>query len=253
MKEITIHKITLKIFFLLSIVIYTMCDVVETPEEVKNKPNYTNNIDDETDNEYSQVENNFATDWETNMADYEYENIFTVKLKPRDDMVFYEEVNYLHITKPIKGAYVVNQREEIDAPILLNIFQDNVKIYSALGEEKIFSFTVKKEGVIAIQLFNYSEEEVLLTFTISAGHENPAKKEDIKFADQKIDNLLKFVNRFKVEKTLLHSKHEDKSKQFKQMGKLFYTYTMIETAILMLIVIVQFYFIKRLFEVKGSF
>lgn len=246
----------------LSILDRVLLDYVESKEEINNLSDFANNINSK-DNE-DDTNNYFAKLWESKMSDYEYENYFTIKLNSSSDDIFYEEVNNEHIKdKPIKGAYIVNNKEfsfkdesislESKPNITINIYQDNKIIYTNSGSEVIFEFFVPKEGPIAIQLFNASDTDIYVLFTISSGHDTIATKEHMDKNEIKINKILNFIDRFKVEKLFLNSKHEEKKKEFKYINKLFYTYTILESTLLFVVVFVQFYYIRSLFEIKVSF
>lgn len=223
-------------------------DNVETKEEVVNDPLLPKQTIQEVDNK----QNSFVEDWEQMMADYEHESIFTIKLKAGETQIFYEEVTELNKIQPVRGAFIINE-ESTSLSVLMTVYQEENLIYSSESKEKIFKFNTAKEGVVAIKLFNMNSQDILLTFTISPGTESIAKKEHLSFSEKKLDNLLLFLRNFKLEKIIFTTRNEERNKEFRQMSRNFYGLTVIESLVLLGITVLQFYFIKSLFEVKSSF
>ena len=78
------------------------------------------------------------------------------------------------------------------------------------------------------------------------------QKKDLSFSETTIDNLLSYVKKLDLEIKLDRKIHLERYKKIRKTNKYFYTFSVIETIVLILISIWQFYYMRQLFEIKGS-
>ena len=144
--------------------------------------------------------------------------------------------------------------EENNKKIEFNIYDpDGKKVYSKISHLSIFNFNVTKVGKYKIELNNkFVNSEVKVTFTMSTGQNVVLKKEDLTQTEKKLDQLLLFIKRFNVEYKVSQNLHQERFKKIKKTNNYFYTFSIIETIILIIVSVWQFYYMKHLFEIKGS-
>lgn len=158
------------------------------------------------------TENNdkdLVEEWERLMGDYQEDILFTTMLFPDKPKFFYEEITESMVNNTIKGAFIIEGNRKEDN-VKMIIFQDNNVINQLEGKQQVFSFKVNEPKVLVISLI--SKTQVKLTFTIGTGKSNLVTKDHIQYSDEKLDNLLTFLNNFKLEKKILGIKHNDRNK-----------------------------------------
>ena len=103
-------------------------------------------------------------------------------------------------------------------------------------------------------MFNnrYVNSELRVTFTMSTGQNIMLKKDDLTLTEQKLETLSAFIKRFNVEFKFNRNIHQERYKKIMKTNKYFYTVSVIETVVLIGVSIWQFYYMRHLFEIKGS-
>ena len=126
-------------------------------------------------------------------------------------------------------------------------------IYHNTTNECIFDFEVKEAGKYTV-IFNnrYVNSEIKVTYTMNTAQNPILKKEDLSLSEQKLDSLNNFINRFNLEFKMNRNIHTDRYRRINKTNKYFYTFSVLETLILIGVSVWQFYYMRQLFEVKGS-
>jgi hypothetical protein len=187
------------------------------------------------------------------MSDYEQELVFTIKLQPNTFTYFYEDVLEHSINKPIRGAFLVTNNDDYESNIVMEVHSDKSLIYKTEASQDVFFFEVDKPMTLKIRLVNPTNKEVSLTFTINSNHNQLAEKEHLSFSEDKLNQISSFLNRLTAERRFLISNMIDKNSKLEHIAMKFSVSSIIETVLLVVISVIQFYYIKKLFEVKTPF
>ena len=185
------------------------------------------------------------------MSDYEPDYVYMIPLDYKRREVFYE--NITHVPARIRGAFLIDE-ESIDQ-IDFEIRGPNGDVkYRNTTNACIFEFNSTDVGIYSIILHNvYVNSEVKVTLTMNTGQNTVLKKEDLSFSEQKLDNLLSFINKLNLEMKMSRGISSERYRKINHANKYFYTFSVAESLILIGISVWQFYYMRQLFEVKGSF
>ena len=87
---------------------------------------------------------------------------------------------------------------------------------------------------------------------MNPGQNEILKKTDLSHTEEKLDQLISFLKNFGTEDKFKRNVHRRRYKKLKKTNRYFYTFSVIETVVLLGVSIWQFYYMKNLFEMKGS-
>jgi len=164
--------------------------------------------------------------------------------------MYYE--NITNVPARLRGAFLTDEekKDRIDFEI---VSPRGKVVYHNSTNECIFDFNVTEPGRYTI-IFNnrYLNSDIKVTFTMNSGQNPILKKEDLSFADQKLDSLVEFIKKFNVEFKFTRSIHRERNAKMNKSNRYFYTFSVIETIVLIAISIWQFYYMRQLFEIKVS-
>lgn len=184
------------------------------------------------------------------MGDYEPDYVYMIPLSYKTKEYFYE--NITHVPARIRGAFLTDEekRDRIDFEI---IDPKNTVVYHNSTNECIFDITVNEPGKYIIAFNNrYVNSDIRVTFTMNTGQNPILKKGDLSIADTKLDSLLRFIKHFNVEFKFSRAVHSERFNRVKKANKYVYTFSVLETIVLIAVSIWQFYYMRQLFEIKGS-
>lgn len=184
------------------------------------------------------------------MGDYEPDYVYMIPLAYKTKEFFYE--NITHVPARFRGAFLTDeeQKDRIDLEIIGP--KGDLQYYNSTNE-CIFDFNVTDVGKYTIVFNNrYINSEIKATFTMNTGQNNILKKDDLSFTEKKLDNLLHFIKKFNLEFKFNRNSHRERYKKIQKTNKYFYTFSVIETIVLIVISVWQFYYMRQLFEIKGS-
>ena len=135
-------------------------------------------------------------------------------------------------------------------------------IYFNSTNEHIFDIKVEELGVYKIMFNNRSQKSGMkVTFTMNHGQNAMLKKADLTVTETRLDSILSSIKKLDLEVRMERKIHVERYKSKKidfidleiaKTNKYFYTFSVIETLVLICISMWQFYYMKQLFEVKGT-
>jgi hypothetical protein len=159
----------------------------------------------------------FNQEWEEKMSDYEPDYVYMIPLAYKSREVYYE-----NITNPgrIRGALLTDEEKKdmIDFQILS---PKGIQLYANTTNECLFDLNVTEVGIYQIIFSNkYVNYVIKVTFTMNSGQNAILKKDDLSFADKKLDNLINFIKRFNLEFKLNRNIHQERYKSKHQIFKI---------------------------------
>jgi hypothetical protein len=199
---------------------------------------------------YLALTSTFAADWERFMSDYEPDYVYMIPLAYKTKEHFFE--NITHVPARVRGAFLIDdeKKDEIEFEI---VAPDGHVVYHNTTNECIFEFNLTTIGRYMIVFNNrYVNSDIRVTFTMNTGQNPILKKDDLSFSDTKLDSLLSYIHKFNLEYKFSHNLHYERYRKIQKTNKYFYTFSIIETIVLMCISIWQFYYMRQLFEIKAT-
>jgi hypothetical protein len=144
------------------------------------------------------------------MSDYEPDYVYMIPLKYEKEEIYYENIDIAPVK--IRGAFMTDEDKEdhIDFKI---IDPDGDIIYYIRSNVSIFNIDVIKKGRYTFIMNNkFINSELKVTFTMRNGQNSILKKEDLSISNEKLDNLLNFIQRFDLEFKFSRNIHNDRYK-----------------------------------------
>lgn len=144
------------------------------------------------------------------MSDYEADYVYMIPLKYKSKEVYYETIETVPVN--IRGAFMTDEEKE-DTIDFLIIDPSNNIIYKNSTNVCIFNLEITQPGRYQIVFNNrYVNTDLKVTFTMKNGQNSILKKEDLSISNQKLDNLLNFIQRFDLEFKFNRNIHNDRYK-----------------------------------------
>jgi hypothetical protein len=184
------------------------------------------------------------------MSDYEPEYVYMIPLNYKTKEYYYE--NITTVPARIRGAFITD--EEVKDRIEFEIISPNneIKYYNATNE-CIFDITITEKGKYTIVFNNkYVNSEIKVTFTMNTGQNQILQKEDLSITDKKLKALEDFIEKYDLNSKFTRKFHLERYSKVQKTNKYFYTFSVFETIVLIVVSVWQFYYMRQLFEVKGS-
>ena len=215
-----------------------------------NSTNSTDDDDAEPDFEEDLSEGAFTKEWRQKMSDYESTYVYMIPVPYKSSQVFYE--NITTVPARLRGAFIVAEATKEKIEFKIKGPKGNT-LYSNVTNAAIFELNVTEQGLYEINFNNrYKNSELRPTFTMNPGQNEILKKKDINKTEEKLDQLISFLKNFGTEDKLKRNVHRKRAEKLKKTNRYFYTFSVIETVVLIGVSAWQFYYMKHLFEIKGS-
>ena len=209
----------LSIIFLSKCQTETKAPTVEDKDEVKDKAK----TDEEKKNdEVFSLMKDFNNDWETKMVNYNSDYDYNIPLRPRIQEIYYENVTT--VPAIFKGAFIISD-ESTDKIEFIIKDPNNKIIYQVTKHHDIFEVPIGIVGKYTI-IFNnrISKTNLLVTFTMNNGQNNPINAKDLTKTEQKLEALNTVIKKFNLEFKFGHDIHTKryKSKYIKKYNLIYY-------------------------------
>lgn len=144
------------------------------------------------------------------MSDYEPDYVYMIPLKYKSRETYYETIETVPVN--IRGAFMTDE-EKADTIDFQIIDPSNNIIYQNSTNVCIFNLQIVQPGRYQIVFNNrYVNTDLKVTFTMKNGQNSILKKEDLSISNQKLDNLLNFIQRFDLEFKFNRNIHNDRYK-----------------------------------------
>ena len=143
------------------------------------------------------VYRDFTAEWEEKMQDYDYEYIYNIPIKSRDQEIYFENVTTVPTT--FKGAFFLSDETSNQIEFYIRDSDDKI-IYEAKGHHNFFEFNITKSDRYSITFRNnIAKEEVIVTFIMNTGQNNMLVPKDLTNTEKKMDVLDALIRKFNVE------------------------------------------------------
>ena len=192
----------------------------------------------------------FTTEWRQKMRDYESTYVYMVPVAYKSTQIFFE--NITTVPTRVRGAFIVDENSKDKIDFMIKGPRGN-SVYKNSTNAAIFDLNITEAGLYEISFNNrYKNGEVKPTFTMNTGQNEILKKKDLGHTEEKLDQLINFLKNFGTEEKLKRNVHRKRYQKLVKTNRYFYTFSVIETVVLIIVSVWQFYYMKHLFEIKGS-
>ena len=204
---------------------------------------------EEPEEQYESSTDAFTNEWRTKMKDFESTYVYIIPIPYKTVQIFYE--NITSVPARVRGAFIIDDRKK--DKIDFKIKDPNGKVlYSNITHQAIFDLNVTVPGFYEI-LFNnrFKNGEIKPTFTMNTAQNDILKKSDLNKTEEKLDELVTFLKSLGTEDKMKRNVQRKRYKKLIKTNRYFYTFSIIETAVLLVVSVWQFYYMKNLFERKS--
>ena len=190
--------------------------------------------------------------WTKKMSDFVSQYIYLIPVPYKTQVDFYE--NITKVPSQMKGAFLLEEanskRDIIDFKI---IAPNKTVIFQSSSIGSIFSLNLTDKGMYTI-LFNNRilNKEVKPTLIMNTGQNLFLEKENLSETEKKMDSLLSFLKRYEQDYKLNRGFRKKGQEQLSDTNKYFFIFSFVETVVLIGVSCWQYFYLKHLFEVKGS-
>ena len=178
---------------------------VEQQHEADNNNNVKSAEEEKKQAEIMNLMQDFNNEWETKMMDYNSEYDYNIPLRPRIQEIYYENVTT--VPAIFKGAFIISD-ESVDKIEFIIKDPNNRIIYQVTKHHDIFEVPIKLVGKYTI-IFNnrISKANLMVTFTMNSGQNNPINAKDLTKTEQKLESLNTVIKKFNLEFKFGHDIH----------------------------------------------
>ena len=150
---------------------------------------YVKEEDESKRKEILNLMEDFNSEWENKMSDYDSEYDYNIPLRPRIQEIYYE--NITTVPTKFKGAFIIS--DESTDKIEFIVKDPNFKIiYQVIKHHDIFEIPITMAGKYTI-IFNnkIAKTNLVVTFTMSTGQNSVLNTKDLTKTEQKLESLLR--------------------------------------------------------------
>ena len=209
-------------------------------------------IQSQSNSEENKIFQKFFDDWTMNMADFMYQYIYTIPVKKHSQVEYYE--NITKVPCMFQGVVILedakSEKDKIEFKI---ISPNNTVMYQSTDVASIFKVEIKEKGLYTM-LFNnkYISRDIRPTFMANSGQNLVLERESLTETENKLEKIMAFLHKYEQDRKLTRGFIRRGNEELKKTNKFFYVFSLIESIVLVAVSIWQFFYLKHLFEIKGS-
>ena len=191
-------------------------------------------------------------EWTRTMSDFVNQYIYLIPVPYNSQADLYE--NITRVPSKMRGAFLLEEANSKNDKIEFKIIApNNTVIFSSNSYGAIFSLELMDKGLYTI-LFNNRNlrKEVKPTLIMNSGQNLILEKERLTNTERNIDALQRFVQKYEENYKLNRGFRKRGNEELTGTNKYFFLFSFFETLVLIGVSFWQYYYLKHLFEVKGS-
>lgn len=228
-------------------------------QNYQNQPNNEQNVEpqpDEDDEDNALTANpifqEFMDEWEQKMNDFEPQYTHLIPLKYKSKSEYYE--NITKVPCVFRGAFILEEADSKEDVIEFKIISPNRSvIFQVTSVASIFSFNLTQKGLYTMEFHNrFLNKEVKPNLMINSGQNVILVKENLSNTEKKLDSIISFLKKFEQDTKLGKGFRRRGNEELSKTNKFFFAFSLIETIVLIGVSVWQYYYLKHLFEIKGS-
>ena len=164
----------------------------QTVEEKDQIKNTKKTEEEKKQDEVFSLMKDFNDEWENKMINYNSDYDYNIPLRPRIQEIYYENVTT--VPAIFKGAFIISD-ESTDKIEFIIKDPNNKNIYQVTKHHDVFEVPIRLIGKYTI-IFNnrISKTNLIVTFTMNNGQNNPLNAKDLTKTEQKLESLNTVIN-----------------------------------------------------------
>ena len=194
----------------------------------------------------------FKEEWSRRMNDYISQYIYIVPLPYKKEIDYYEMISQVPCL--MKGAFLNEEaNSENDVIDFKIISPNNTIIFQASSIGSIFSLNLTEKGIYKLLFYNkVNKKEVYPTLIMNTGQNLIVEKENLSKTEKKFDRIISFLMKHEQENKMNRGFIKKGKESLINTNNYFFIFSLIETFVLICVSFWQYYYLKHLFEIKGS-
>jgi hypothetical protein len=195
---------------------------------------------------------NLKEEWTKRMPDFVSQYIYLIPVPYKKKVILYE--NITRVPCRMRGAFLLEEAESENDKIAFRIIAPNeTVIFESYSIGSIFTLNLVDPGLYTIFFKNKkNRKEVQPTLIMNAEQNLVVEKETLSKTEKKLDEILQAFQKFGQETKLNRGYVKKENIKLSDTNKYFYTFSIVETLVLIGVSLWQYYYLKHLFEIKGS-
>ena len=201
---------------------------------------------------FNKLFSKFKEDWVNNMSDFISQYVYIVPVPYKKEVDYYEIIKQVPCL--MRGAFLNEDANSENDFIDFKIISPyNKVIFEASSIGEIFSLNLTEKGVYKLSFYNKANnKEVYPTLIMNTGQHLVVEKENLSETEKKFDKIINFLIKNEQENKVNRGFRKKGNESLVRTNKYFFIFSLIETIVLIGVSAWQYYYLKHLFEIKGS-
>ena len=201
---------------------------------------------------FNKLFSKFKEDWVNNMSDFISQYVYIVPVPYKKEVDYYEIIRQVPCL--MRGAFLNEDANSENDFIDFKIISPyNKVIFEASSIGEIFSLNLTEKGVYKLSFYNKANnKEVYPTLIMNTGQNLVVEKENLSETEKKFDRIINFLIKNEQENKVNRGFRKKGNESLVRTNKYFFIFSLIETIVLIGVSAWQYYYLKHLFEIKGS-
>ena len=211
-----------------------------------------NNDDKESPLLFNKIFSKFRIDWENKMNDFISQYVYVIPVPYKQEIDLYERITQIPCL--MRGAFLNEEANTENDKINFKIFSPNNSIiFQADSIGDIFSLNLTEKGIYKLLFYNkVIKNEAHPTLVMNTGQNLIVEKNDLTETETKFDKIMTFLMRHEQENKINRGFRKKGNDILIYTNKYFFIFSLIESIVLIGVSVWQYYYLKHLFEIKGS-
>ena len=200
----------------------------------------------------SKILEKFFEEWSQNMPDFVGQYMYTIPVKKRTQVEYYE--NITKVPCKFQGAFILDEAQSDQEKIEFKIISpNNTIIYQKTDVASIFSVEINEKGLYTLVFNNkFLNRDVRPSLVVNSGQNLVLERENLSETENKLEKIMAFLLKYDQDRKLTRGFIRRGNEELKKTNKFFYVFSCIESIVLIVVSIWQYFYLKHLFEIKGS-
>jgi len=190
--------------------------------------------------------------WIKMMPDFIYQYSYYIPVKYKSQSESYE--NITNVPCNFQAAYLLDGAKTKDEKIEIQLIAPNGTIlFQNTSVYSFISINLTEKGLYTIKFNNkYLNREARPNLMVNSGQNVILGKEKLTETESRVDSIISFLKKYEQETKLSIGYRRRGKEELSKTNKYFFLFALIETIVLISVSIWQYFYLKHLFEIKGS-
>ena len=194
----------------------------------------------------------FSDQWSMYMSNFVSQYIYTIPINKRAQVEYYENITRAPCL--FQGAFILEEAKSPKEILDFKIIAPNkTVIFEANDIAAIFSIQIYEKGLYTFQFNNkVINREVRPTLMVNSGQNLILERQNLSGTEEKLEKIVAFLQKYEQDRKLTRGFTRRGNEELKKTNRYFYAFSFIESIVLIAVSIWQYFYLKHLFEIKGS-